>query len=253
MREPAVDGVDNDSDNERHGFPIDEPSVKQINKTDVADAFRSSHAREPSVDQTDSRLSSLGSEPSVGQSGIVDEVNLNVGNSGGAQSLAGKRDRGETRDDCDGSVQLSVSSKNSRSRRSGSHITAEATKRQIIEMMSSAKRQSICMTSPIMAWSSRAPIGGGSGQRISPFDILPIIVSYNAAREHDNDGVLGSADGSMSNDNLQKECRVVGSVIEEIASLLPTMAIGCDVGQEPDSLQQSQSMTEPTTIRCWWG
>ena len=82
MREPAVDGVDNDSDNERHGFPIDEPSVKQINETGVA-AFRSSHAREPPVDQTDARLSSLGSEPSVGQgvSGIVDEVNLNVGNS----------------------------------------------------------------------------------------------------------------------------------------------------------------------------
>ena len=104
MREPAVDGVDNDSDNERHGFPIDEPSVKQINETGVADAVRSSHAREPFVDQIDARLSSLGSEPSIGQSGIVDEVNISVGNSGGAQSLAGKRDRGEKRDDSDGSV-----------------------------------------------------------------------------------------------------------------------------------------------------
>ena len=66
------------------------------------------------------RLSSLGSEPSVGESGIVDEVNLNVDDSGGAQSPAGKRDGGKRRDDSDGSVKSSVSSKNSRSRRSGS-------------------------------------------------------------------------------------------------------------------------------------
>ena len=58
MREPTVNGVGNDifSDNERHGSPIDEPSFGKS------------------------------------ASGIVDEVNLNAGNSGGGQSLAGKRD-----------------------------------------------------------------------------------------------------------------------------------------------------------------
>ena len=45
--------------------------VAALGETGVADADRSSHAREPFADQTDVRLSSLGSEPSVGQSGIV--------------------------------------------------------------------------------------------------------------------------------------------------------------------------------------
>ena len=50
-------------------------------------------------------------------------------------------------------------------------IDQNFTKRQFIEMTTSAKRQSIRMTSPIMVWSSLAPKGGGSEQRSSPSDI----------------------------------------------------------------------------------
>ena len=98
-REPAVGGVDNDriSDNERHGSPIDEPSVGQISVSSAAGAARSSHVRELSVDQTSMRLSSPGGESSVGQSlgsVIVDEVNLNVGDPGGGRSLVDMREGG---------------------------------------------------------------------------------------------------------------------------------------------------------------